>query len=92
MTAALATELLGDPATRFIDSAACAGRWQLFDPGAEGEPFDTVRYRHQAAQRVCGTCPVLSECRSWIDSLPQEERPLGVIAGRVPHPAAGARR
>jgi len=33
----------------------------------------------------CQICPVLEDCRSFVDSLKPSKRPVGVIAGRVVH-------
>ena len=37
--------------------------------------------RHPA---LCRVCRALDACGEWFESLPPEERPEGVIAGRVP--------
>lgn len=64
----------------------CAGRWSLFDEAEPDEDRTTVRFRHEAAARICRGCPALTECRAWADSLPRRHRPPGVLAGRIPTP------
>lgn len=66
-----------------LTDAACHGLWELFDPPGEGEDAEDVAYRHSAALKMCASCPCLSECRSYVDSLKPSQRPIGVIAGRV---------
>ena len=33
------------------------------------------------AVRCCHQCPVLTECHRWLDELPEDLRPVGVVAG-----------
>lgn len=68
-----------------LPGAACAegGRWFAFDPPHHDETAADVAYRHQVALRICQSCPVLADCKSWVDSLPRSRRPRGVIAGRI---------
>ena len=41
--------------------------------------------RHQAIA-ICRSCPCLAECRRWLESLDEHERPRGIVAGiLVPH-------
>jgi len=78
------SDLLGDlaPAADFAD-AQCVGRWRWFDPPAELEPTASVRERHEAAVRVCGTCPLptFAHCAATARALPNAHR-RGVWAGR----------
>jgi len=63
--------------------APCIGRWALFDPPNEHEPAASVQSRHEAAVRVCGTCPLptMARCAATARSLPKAGR-RGVWAGR----------
>jgi hypothetical protein len=40
-------------------------------------------YAHDRAIRVCESCPVLTACRAWVESVQPMERPAGVTAGLV---------
>lgn len=73
------------PGCRFSELAACRGGWAVFDPAAPGEAPPAVARRHARALRICGVCPVLAECRAWVDRLPAGQQPDGVIAGRLPN-------
>ena len=73
--------LHGAPA---LPGAKCVGRARLFDPPAEREPAADVAFRHRQALALCRVCRALDACGEWFESLPPEERPEGVIAGRVP--------
>ncbi|MFP2990320.1 hypothetical protein ACK87K_06075 [Mycobacterium intracellulare] len=64
-------------------SAPCRGRWAIFDPQAEGEHRLDVAARHAAAVEFCGHCRLLSLCRAWVASLPENQRPGGVVAGQI---------
>lgn len=68
--------------TADLSGAACAGRPELFDEAGPDEDVQTVRYRHQAAARICARCPALDRCRRWAES----QKDLGgmVVAGRAP--------
>lgn len=79
--ASLSESLAGVPR---LPGAACAGRWDVFDPARDGEDVEDLKFRHSAAQRICVTeCPCLADCRSWVESLKPSKRPVGVIAGEV---------
>lgn len=67
-----------------LEGARCRGRWELFDPQGCGESEPEVAERHNYAAALCMRCPALEHCRTWLESLPPEERPEGVIAGVVP--------
>ena len=64
-----------------LPGAACVGRWSLFDPPARGEPPATTRQRHTQALAICAACPALDRCKDWVDQLPPNQRPPGVVAG-----------
>ncbi len=80
MTAPELLAALG-PAPDFAD-APCVGRWALFDPPADHEPAASVSYRHEAAGRVCATCPLptFARCAATVRALPKSGR-RGVWAG-----------
>jgi len=65
-----------------LPGARCRGRHHLFDPAAADEPEPVTEARHHQAVRICQSCPALTACGSWVDSLPASKRPPGVIAGR----------
>jgi WhiB family redox-sensing transcriptional regulator len=77
---ALVSSMAGVPILR---GALCRGRHSLMDPQEKGEPDEVVAARHAQAIGLCGRCPALTDCRTWVDSLPPKLRPRGVIAGRV---------
>ncbi len=70
------------PATDFAH-APCVGRWALFDPPNDHEAAASVQARHEAAVRVCGTCPLptMAHCAATARGLPKAGR-RGVWAGR----------
>lgn len=76
----LVSSLAGVPVLR---GARCRGRHDLFDPQLAGEIADVAEARHVQAQSICGRCPALAACGSWLDSLPKSRRPAGVVAGRI---------
>lgn len=57
-----------------LAGASCAGD-SRFTSDAESDIAVAVT--------VCGSCPVIDTCRSWVDSLPPSRRPSGVVAGMV---------
>ncbi|WP_068379671.1 WhiB family transcriptional regulator [Rhodococcus sp. EPR-157] len=63
-----------------LNGAACIGHANLFDPPGDGEPGTAVDARHRAAARLCWTCPVLDECRTWAEGEPSSHT---VIAAQV---------
>jgi hypothetical protein len=70
------------PAADFAD-APCVGHWGLFDPRGDRESTADLAERHEAAVRVCGTCPipVFARCAALTRTLPKAGR-HGVWAGR----------
>lgn len=75
----LAAILRGMPNLR---GAACVESPALFDPRDPNEdPADTA-YRHQAAARICLSCPALDACREWSGSQPGQVS--AVTAARTP--------
>lgn len=69
----LSAALAGIPELR---GARCRGQWLIWDETADPE---IIEY----AKNQCQACPVLAECRSWVDSLKPTKRPPGVVAGEV---------
>lgn len=67
--------------------AACIGQWDKFDPPGEREDDPTFLGRVQAAQRVCGGCPILAECRDFAGNARPRER--AGIWGGVPYDSSG---
>jgi WhiB family redox-sensing transcriptional regulator len=64
-----------------LTGAACRERRDVFDATtgkAAGRPGVYAR-----AIKVCTSCPVLTRCSAWVESLPPSQRPLGVTAGRI---------
>jgi hypothetical protein len=76
----LLSSLAGTPT---FPGARCRGRHALFDPAARGEDPDNVAARHAQAQALCEHCPALARCESWFYALPRQQRPGGVVAGKV---------
>ncbi len=78
--AALAAALAAAPR---LPGAACKGRYELFDPAEPGEDEDDYTYRDETALAICRHCPALTDCQSWLETLPPRQQPPGVIAGRI---------
>ncbi len=68
--------------TANLSGAACVGSPGLFDARYADEEVADTAYRHAAAARICGSCPVVDACRAWADSRSGQEH--AVTAGRVP--------
>lgn len=66
-----------------LPGAACTGRWSLFDPPPRGEPPAATRQRHTQAIELCHACPALNRCKDWLDQLPHNQKPAGVVAGII---------
>ncbi|MFL0579202.1 WhiB family transcriptional regulator [Dietzia sp. 179-F 9C3 NHS] len=60
--------------------AACAGLWDVFDPRRDDETADDYEARVYRAQTVCGTCPILADCRDFAGNARPRDR-TGVWAG-----------
>ena len=62
----------------------CAGRWELFD--------STDIHDHREARRLCGGCPIVTECRSQLEAtiadshLGMKYGPRGTWAGSLMGP------
>jgi len=67
-----------------LPGAKCRGRAHLFNGAEPDENPETVAARHAQALGLClNSCPSLSRCAEWVNSLPKSKRPLGVVAGQV---------
>lgn len=78
-------ELLADlAAAPRLPGASCRGHAQLFDRTIlrRGHQKD-ARQARTAALSICHDCPALDHCRAWLDRLPPDERPIGVVAGQL---------
>lgn len=70
-----------------LPGARCRGRHELFDAtiaGTRDTRPDDLQYARAAAVRLCQACPALDACRAWFTALRPDERPHGVVAGRLP--------
>lgn len=77
-----------------LTGAACAGRWELFDPRGVDVVQETVPEadaRHAEALAICAACPALGACRAWVAESRPSQRPAGVVAG-IPPPKRGGSR
>lgn len=65
----------------WCSQAACKGQTDLFFPDFEGLSREVAYRIVRQAVAVCRGCPVLRECREWVD-----EHPLGwgIVAGMTP--------
>ena len=72
---ALAMVIVGDSPP--LPGALCRGHPDTFDPHAR------MDRRRAEALTLCGRCPVLGECKAWVDRLPEWRRPVGVVGGQV---------
>lgn len=78
------TELFAElSAVPRLEGALCRGHSALFDPADTDDDKDDTKSRLRFAIKTCHWCPALSECRSWLNSLPRRQRPRGVVAGRI---------
>ncbi|MBB0969756.1 hypothetical protein G6016_12475 [Dietzia aerolata] len=61
--------------------AACLGRWDLFDPRRDDEDQEHYTARVYRAQTICGTCPILDDCRGYASNARPRHR-VGTWAGQ----------
>lgn len=66
-----------------LPDAACRGETWLADLDVR-----SPRRKIDDAIEVCLSCRALEGCSSWLDSLPTDQRPAGVVAGQLVDPAA----
>ena len=52
---------------------------EVFDRTTES----TTNAVRSAATDACARCPVLAECRQWVEGLPPARRPVGVVGGLI---------
>lgn len=62
------------------DGAACIDQWDTFDPRGDHEGDDEYTARVYRAQTICGTCPILTDCRRYASNARPRDR-AGVWAG-----------
>ena len=74
-----------------LTGAACIGRGYLWDDTIHRETAEARNARHDAARRICSTCPVQSTCRTIARQLPTEHR-QGVWAGHLTEETRPERR
>lgn len=65
-----------------LNGAACAGLHPMFDEHIHGETIEARISRHNAARKVCTTCPVRAACADVAAELDPKYR-TGVWAGRT---------
>lgn len=70
--ALLSKVLAGSP---HLPGALCRSAPALFDSEEPEDQADAIE--------LCRRCPALTHCRTWIESLPTQRRPFGVVAGRT---------
>src|ERR1700740_1975493 len=68
-----------------LPGAACVAERDLSDACLERQAGRAYGSVYARAIRICARCPALAPCAAWVDSLPLNERPFGVTAGRVRH-------
>jgi hypothetical protein len=54
----------------------------MFDPAHVAEEPHQLERRHRIALSTCAVCPALTDCRMWLESLPVQDRPDGIVAGQ----------
>ena len=59
-----------------MSTASCKGKTQIFF-GTSTERTSERRKRERVAKQICATCPVFSNCRSYISKNPE----YGIWAG-----------
>lgn len=79
-TVALLAELAAQ--TPRLSGAKCVGRHQLYDSTAT-RCGNAIHQARAEALALCGSCPALTLCAAYVDSLPPRQRPHGVVAGRI---------
>lgn len=67
-----------------LPGARCRDHAQLFDRTVwQRDRQKDTREARTAALAVCHQCPALDRCRAWLDGLPADQRPIGVVAGQI---------
>ncbi|WP_188065015.1 WhiB family transcriptional regulator [Dietzia sp. ANT_WB102] len=62
--------------------AACAGHAPLHDPRMAREAEEAFQARSADARAVCGRCPVMADCREWVEASPRA-KVAGTLAGHT---------
>lgn len=78
--AELLTDLAAAPR---LPGASCRDHAQLYDRTAGNSQATDTREARTAALALCHACPDEQACRAWIDTLPPDQRPIGVVAGQI---------
>jgi len=73
-----------------LPCASCAGQAPMFDDVVAGESLEGREARLACAVRVCGRCPVFTECRALLAELPRGA--AGVWGGVVIEDSRNRRR
>ncbi|MGV0873490.1 hypothetical protein [Mycolicibacterium sp. XJ879] len=68
-----------------LRGALCRGSSE-WDYDREREPGPEREARLARAVATCQHCPVLEQCRTWVDGLPKHRRPYGAVGGRIIRP------
>ncbi|ASL08453.1 hypothetical protein MYCODSM44623_01703 [Mycobacterium intracellulare subsp. chimaera] len=61
-----------------LPDAACRSETWMADVELRSSR-DTI----DAAVELCLSCPAMQRCAAWLDSLPPDQKPAGVVAGRL---------
>lgn len=61
-----------------LDGALCIGETYLADV-----EIRSSRETIDAAIDVCLSCPAMQRCAAWVESLPADQKPAGVVASRL---------
>lgn len=85
MTAETITGLIFSGPLTWTDDAACSGQTNLFFAPA-GERPEARAVREAQARTVCGSCPALTQCRSWA----RDQREYGFWGGESEEERAAA--
>lgn len=75
---------LTPPGSEWMTKGICLGEWELMDD----EPGQDV----ELAKAVCRACPALTDCKTWVLSLPPREDVDGVAAAMTADERRLARR
>ncbi|KXB81573.1 transcription factor WhiB [Varibaculum cambriense] len=63
-----------------MEYASCLGLSFAFDKSAWGKGTNATRYR-KICKRVCGRCPVRTQCLKWALDEEENRNPVFQIAG-----------
>jgi hypothetical protein len=67
-----------------LEDAACRHREQLYDAAITRDAGSAaMRAARTQALAICQSCGALDACRQWLNSLPEDQRPIGVVAGTL---------